>query len=278
MQAAGMDKQAIARELSFAQQIWSGSDQIQKADPNSILAAVVNVANIGLTLNPAAREAYMVPRWNSKKQITEITLQPGYIGLIRLITDGGAVKSIIANIVYENDSFHYEPTGADPVRHVPQIVKAKRGEVVGCYAVATLADGRKQAEWMDREDIDAVRDTSDSYKNEKTRPFSPWEKHWEEMARKTVIRRLYKYLPRSTGKADQALYLDSQEYAATIGQKMQIDSLLTGSTISPERVNAIERSLPDMSYHEAEETIRELQAAQAEPLDPRKQNKDRSLS
>lgn len=277
MLAVGMDKEAIARELSFASQLWNGSEQLQKADPNSILAAVVNVANIGLTLNPAAKEAYMISRWNSKKQINEISLQAGYIGLIRLMTDSGAVKSVMAHLVYENDQFTYEPTGNDPVKHVPQLKKSARGEVIGAYALATLADGRKQAEWMDTEEINDVRDTSDSYKNEKTRSFSPWEKHWGEMARKTVLRRLYKYLPRSTGnsKADAAMNLLDQEYGASIQQRMAIDQLLASANISPEKINLLDRrnQTGDISQHEAGEIIEELKENQAPPIDPQKQFK-----
>ena len=141
--------------------------------------------------------------------------------------------------------------------------------------MATLADGRKQAEWMDSEEINKVRDSSDSYKSEKTRPFSPWTNHWEEMARKTVLRRLYKYLPRSSGNraADEAIGLDNADYGATFGQRMAIDDLLKGAAVSPEKQNLIERQIrgEGLTQHEAAEIIEELKENQGPPIDPKKQ-------
>jgi recombinational DNA repair protein RecT len=131
---------------------------------------------------------------------------------------------------------------------------------------------------MDVEEINEVRSASESWKNEKTRAYSPWEKHYPEMARKTVIRRLYKYLPRTSrmDKVDQAIQVDDQQYRATFSQIMYIDDLLRASTISPERIQAIEGRLHDLSQIEAGDVISYLKENQEESQDPAKQFNNRA--
>lgn len=265
-------EQTAVKELSFALQVIEGSQQLQECDKNSILAAIINLANIGLTLNPAAKESYLVPRWNEKKRVKEATLQPSYIGLIKLIMKTGAMKSLVANVVYEGDQFEINlADNRQPVRHQPALRKVQRGEKIGAYALATLNDGTRQVEWMEIDDIYSVRESSDSYKNEKTRPYSPWARHEDEMIRKTVVRRLYKYLPRvNNGQALAAIALDEQDAGASFSQKMMIEDLLRTCSLSHERQDYISRNLSSLSALEARDIIEELREAQVE-RDPRKQ-------
>lgn len=279
---AGMPKEAVIRELSFAKQIYDASPYIKDCDPNSILSSIVNVANIGLTLNPAARESYIVPRYNSQTRQKEAHLMPSYIGLIKLIIQEGGVNSIQAQLVYQNDEFKYQPTNSEnPVIHSANPF-GDRGEIMGVYALAVLHDGTKQAEVMHIDDVKSIRDNSESYKNERTRKHSPWVKHFEEMTRKTVVRRIFKYLPRGTKNEavteaiNRAMELDNQDNAATFGQIELIDSLLLSSTISPERIEQIENAMRDFTYQRANECIAYLKDNQQEPIDPAKQFKARA--
>lgn len=265
------------KELSFAMQAISGSEQLQQCDKNSLLAAIVNIANIGLTLNPAAKEAYLVPRWNNRLKVLEATLQPSYIGLVKLIMQTGGVRSMVANVVYEGDRFIINlADNRNPVQHMPALQRSKRGEKIGTYALATLNDGTRQVEWMEIADVYIVRESSDSYKNEKTRQYSPWVKHEDEMIRKTVVRRLYKYLPRvNNEQAVAAIALDEQDYQATFNQKQAIEDMLRGANLSPERLDQIGADYMNYSYREAQEVLSELREAQTE-LDPAKQFKSHS--
>ncbi len=265
------------REISFALQLIAASPQLQNCTPLSLQSAVVNIANIGLTLNPAAKEAYLVPRWNAKANASEATFQPSYVGLIKLLTDAGAVKSINCQAVYENDRIEMD-MAAGVVIHNPALIKSKRGDFIGCYAIATLPDGRKQIEWMDSEEINEVRSSSESWKNEKTRDFSPWERHYVEMARKTVARRIYKYLPRTRQmeRIDDAIQADDRQYKATFNQVMYIDDLLRSANLSDQKIQAIERGIEGYSFNEAGEVIEYLLANQQEPTDPARQFIERS--
>lgn len=275
-----LPKQVAEKEISFALQAIAASPQLQKCSTLSLQTSVINSAMIGITLNPAAKEGYLVPRWNSNAKAYEATFLPSYVGLAKLLIDAGGVTSIAANVVYQGDTFDLDlADNHRPITHRPELVKSKRGEIIGAYALATLPDGTRQPEWMDIEELNAIRDNSDSFKNEKTRQYSPWETSTSEMYRKTVVRRLYKYAPRGTGKGqeklDKAIELSDSDSKATFNQILYVEDLLRTSTIDPQRIDAISRNLSSLSAPEAAELIEELQANQVS-VDPRKQNMERA--
>jgi len=274
-----LNEQTVRRELSFAKQLVGGSKQLQECTMPSILTAIYNICNIGLSLNPASKEAYIVPRYNSQTKSKEASLQPSYVGLVKLLTDAGTVTQVVTNIVYEGDVFEMDIANGT-VKHLPCLVKANKGAKIGCYALATLPNGSKQVEWMEIEDIYKIRDCSESWKNDNTRAYSPWMKHEDEMSRKTVIRRLYKYLPRSGSaakilKVDEAIQIDDSQYQASFGQLNYIENLLRGANISPEVERRINSEYQSYSNAEAETCINFLQLNQLEPENPAKQFQQR---
>lgn len=258
-----MDKQAIAREISFAAQVVAKDFYLQKCSIESVMAAVVNIANIGLTLNPAAQQAYLVARYSKKDNGFECTLMPGYRGFLHLLVSSGGVRHIIANLVYEKDEFEVEPTNeARPVRHKPYLRRDK-GELIGGYALATLPDGAKVVEWMPIEDINDIRDNADSYKKSIEKGFpSPWITNYSEMCRKTLIRRIQKYLPTTySDRVNAAVELDGADYSASYNQLEYIDNLLPGANIRPELAEQIQRNIKIYGHYsrdEAEELINTL--------------------
>ena len=94
------------------------------------------------------------------------------------------------------------------------------------------------------------------------------------MAKKTVVRRLYKYLPRSGGSTvvDQAIEADDAQYSATTNQLLLIEDLLRTANISPEVSRKMSQELLNYSRAEAETAIEYLRENQIESNDPRKQN------
>lgn len=181
------------REANFAVQILESNSYLMKARPESIRNAIINVSLTGLTLNPALKYAYLVPR-NSKEGLN-IVLDISYIGMIKLLTDAGAVKNVDAGVIYSNDKYDFRK-GSDPYfKHQPSL--SNRGEKVGAYAIAFLRDGGFQFEILGKDDIEKVRATSESWKNEKGRQYSPWETWEDEMWKKTALKRLFKLLPKT---------------------------------------------------------------------------------
>lgn len=182
-------------EYSFAIQQLKANDYLQKvalSDKHSFLSAVSNVATIGLSLNPAAKEAYLVPRKG------KICLDPSYGGLIKLATDSGSILWVQANVVYESDTYEDNGPGEKPIhKHDP--FSKERGEFVGVYCVAKTKEGDYLTTPMSAEDIYKIRDGSESVKKFglSDNRAGPWVTHFEEMAKKTVIRRAFKTWTRS---------------------------------------------------------------------------------
>ncbi len=200
-------KMNFNREAGFAIQILCNNPYLLKCDPESVKHAVVNVALTGITLNPALKYAYLVPR--KSKDGIKCILDISYMGMIKILTDAGAVKNVDAGVIYSNDKFDFR-RGSDPYfKHQPSL--SNRGNKVGAYAIAFLRDGGFQYEILGKEEIEKIRATSESYKNEEGRKYSPWETWEDEMWKKSALKRLFKLLPK-TNFSDQLIAAISHDY------------------------------------------------------------------
>lgn len=169
----------------------SNNPQLGECTPRSFLAAMMNAAQLGLEPNTPLGQAYLIPYKN--KGILECQFQIGYKGLIDLAYRSGDVKMIMAQTVYEKDEFEFE-FGLEPrLKHVP--AKKDRGEPTWFYAVFKLVNGGEGFEVMSVED---VRKHAQKYSQAYNSSFSPWKKNFEEMAKKTVIKKVLKYAPMKT--------------------------------------------------------------------------------
>jgi recombination protein RecT len=200
------------KEASFATQIFAGNDYLDKATPESKLMAVMNVAQTGLTLNPFIKHAYLVPRYNGKTKKIECTLMPSYQGLTHMMVQSDDVVSVSAHVVRADDNFSYSLGVSPSVEHRPDI-KAK-SEIIAAYAVAKMKNGSIHVEVMGVEEINQARESSEGYK--KNPASSPWTTWYGEMCRKTVTKRLSKYIPKSATPSweqfGKAVELDDADY------------------------------------------------------------------
>jgi recombination protein RecT len=200
-------KMNFNREAGFAIQILTNNSYLLKCDPDSVKHAIVNVALTGITLNPALKYAYLVPR--KVKGELKCILDISYMGMIKILTDAGAVKNVDAGVIYANDKYDFR-RGSDPYfKHQPAL--SNKGGKIGAYAIAFLRDGGFQFEILGREEIEKIRATSESYKNEEGRKFSPWETWEDEMWKKSALKRLFKLLPK-TNFSEQLIASISHDY------------------------------------------------------------------
>ena len=169
----------------------STTPQLAACTPQSFLGAMVQAAQLGVEPNTPLGQAYLLPFRN--KGVLECQFQLGYKGLIDLAYRSGAVNDIQAHEVYENDVFEYE-LGLTPIlKHKPSM--KKRGEVIAYYAIYHTKDGGYGFEVMSKEDIQKhAEGYSKSYKS----TYSPWTNNFDEMAKKTVIKKCLKYAPLKT--------------------------------------------------------------------------------
>lgn len=221
---------SFEREAEFALQTLHGNDYAMKIamqNRASVIAAVVNIAAIGISLNPAKKQAYLVPRDG------KICLDISYMGLMDLAIDSGSVRWGQAELVYESDLFELVGVDKEPV-HKRAPFARDRGDVVGVYVVVKTADGDYLTDTMSREEIDGIMNRSQSVKSGKS---SPWKTDWGEMAKKTVVKRAYKYWPK-TERLDTAIHhlnTDGGEGLAVLsGQQTQQQAAIT-QALSPEQ-------------------------------------------
>lgn len=178
--------------------------ELLKCNPESFYGAVLQCAQLGLEPGSALGHCYLLPFGNGKAKDGRPNCQLiiGYRGMIDLARRSGQIQSINAYVVHEADTFEYE-LGLHPnIVHKPSAL-ANRGPVTYVYAVANLMGGGVQFEVMSRAEIEAARSQSKAGKS------GPWVNHWDEMARKTVVRKLFKYLPVSI-EAFRAVEVDEK--------------------------------------------------------------------
>lgn len=166
----------------------STTPQLAQTTPQSFLGAMMTAAQLGLEPNTPLGQAYLLPYKNHGR--LECQFQLGYKGLIDLAYRSGQVTIIQAHEVRENDEFSYS-FGLEPtLHHVP--ARSDRGQVVCYYAMFRTNDGGFGFEVMSREDVEAhARKYSKSYGGS----FSPWSTNFDEMAKKTVLKKCLKYAP-----------------------------------------------------------------------------------
>ena len=187
--------------------------KLAQCNAASLLSAIFTCAQLGLEPGGALGHAFLVPYRD------ECQFQIGYKGMIELARRSGQIQSLSARCVYENDAFEYSYGLHEDLQHRP--ATGARGQLTHAYAVARLMDGGIQFEVMDRMELEEVRDGSQGYKTavKYGKKDTPWISSFDEMCRKTVIRRMFKYLPVSVEIA-KAATLDER---ADRGQRQDSD-------------------------------------------------------
>ena len=183
------------KESQFAIQAMTNNEFLGKValeNPVSVQNAIINIAAIGISLNPALKHAYLVPRKVGNTQT--VCLDISYQGLLYLAMNTGSIIWGQSKLVYENDS--YTNVGLDKAPEHRQDTFGDKGKIIGAYCTVKTPTGDFLTEEMDIEALDKTKATSKAANG-------PWKNWSEEMQRKTVVKRASKYWP----KVDQRLGL-----------------------------------------------------------------------
>jgi len=174
---------------------------------------VSKAAGLGLLLDPQLGEAYIVVAWNSKTQRKEPQLRVGYKGMCKLARQAGDVTGLYAHEVCEQDKFHCQLGTDKRIDHEPNMLQ-DRGKVALYYAVIKFKDGSFDFEAMTLKQVRDIRDRSDAWKAFKADKIksTPWSTDEDEMAKKTVLRRLLKRQPRSPELTEAIGIEDTAEF------------------------------------------------------------------
>jgi recombination protein RecT len=260
------DEETFLKEISFAMQIFRSNSYLNSATMESKLESVINLAQTDLTLNPVMKLAYLIPRFVDGK--VKCCVEASYQGLIKLITDTGSAQSIYAHCVYQGDDFDVQLGTQININHKP----AFESDVIShVYSVAVLHDGTKQVEVMTAQQVMDIREGSESYKAHKAGKIKSciWVDHFGEMAKKTVVKRLVKYLPKTDRfeKLGNAIEIENEDFQASHDQLDYIDSLIISAAITPMEFEAIEQEKSYMSAERASHVISYLKENQVSPID-----------
>jgi len=191
------------QEKSFAIQLLNNNSYLEKTarqSPASLLAAMTNIASIGLSLNPAKKQAYLVPRKGM------ICLDPSYIGMCDLATQSGSIEFIQAKIVRSEDQYANKGVDVPPEHSYSPF--GERGDIVGAYCVAKTSKGAYLTTEMTRAEIDGIKDRSEAGK----KGSGPWMTDYSQMALKSVVRQAFKMWPKTQTmeRLAQAVELSNQ--------------------------------------------------------------------
>lgn len=221
---------APERYIRLAMVAVGKNDRLQQSTHESILSSVIQLATWGLEPSGATGEAYLVPYRN--KGVLECQPQVGYKGYITLAKRSGHVRSIWANLVYQHDEFRMNMGDDEPPHHDAPWDEDERGNCLGGYAVARFTDNGIYKIRMSLNEINKIRDNSPGYRYTKS---GPWKDHWEEMAKKTLIRRCSKGVPLSPELAEVFAKEDDQD--------SRIAELYKGKVIDAEPLPDLEEAL-----------------------------------
>ncbi|SFY20488.1 recombination protein RecT [Paracoccus pantotrophus] len=257
--------------------------QLGECEPLSLLGAMMTCASLGIEANTPLGHAYLIPFKNSRKGTTEVQLILGYKGMIDLARRSGHIVNIHGDVVYEGDEFSFEYGSDQHLRHRP---KGKRKNPIYAYCHAKLTDGEAFVV-LPWDEVMAIRDSSQGYQTAKRfgKKDSPWIAHVHEMAAKTAVRALFKYLPISIemdgGKLGDALNVDDAraDYRAfamdpTAGVAIEgdadsYDEAEDGETVDPETGEvtggpaALEKPKPELELEAEKQPERKPAARRA---------------
>jgi recombination protein RecT len=203
--SVSIDKRvAWEKEFNFAMQLLQANkylDDVAWSNTDSLRNAIINVSAIGISLNPALKHAYLVPR--DKK----VCLDVSYMGLLHLACASGSIVWGQAKIVRENDN--YRSMGIDKAPEHQYNPFVDRGAIVGTYCTVKTAQGDYLTEEMSLNAVYDIRDRSMAFKKNS----GPWVTDPEQMIRKTVVKRASSYWPKveRLDSAIQMLNIDNEE-------------------------------------------------------------------
>ena len=181
------------KESMFAIQLFSSNTYLSKVgfdNPVSVASAMLNIAGVGLSLNPATKFAHLVPRQGM------VVLDIPYGGLIEIATSSGSIKWAKAVEVFANDQFEFLGVNQEPIHKFDPFAKAEdRGAFIGVYCIAKTVDNEKLIGTMSADEIHKIRALSKAY-NSSNGPSGPWLDFPGPMRKKTIIKREYNTWPK----------------------------------------------------------------------------------
>lgn len=237
--------------------------KLAQCDPGSVLGGLMTAAQLGL--RPAVLgQCWLLPMWDRKVGGHRAQLVVGYLGYLELLHRSGRIAKVTARKVFEADDFDVRYGDDERLKHKPALF-SDRGEVVAYYAVASLVPKATTFTIMTRQEMEEHRDKFAMAKTKDGRIIGPWKDHFDQMALKTVILKLAKYLPKSPEiqgaiAADGGVREDTDPRGdiITVTQDVPLEDPVLA--LSPEAVQAALPAADDDMWAKAEEQAKQAAA------------------
>ena len=170
----------------------NSNPDLAECTQDSLLAAIMNSAQLGLEFNTPLGEAYLIPYKNKKTGITTVNFQLGYQGLLKLAYNTGQFKRITAREVRKNEDFNFD-YGTGEISHKPCLT-GDSGDVIGYYAIYQTKDGGQDVFYMSKDD---ARNYGIKFSKSFNYSDSPWQTNFDAMAKKSALIQVLKYAPKA---------------------------------------------------------------------------------
>jgi recombination protein RecT len=244
-----------------------------RCTPESLFGGVIETLKLGLTIGGPLQESWLIPFKNTKSNTLEATLIIGYQGYRTLIDRAKAVVDLHPRAVFAGDEFDVELGTHPRISHKPAWMLGREpGEFLAAYAVARLRGGGLQLEVMPKAEIDAHRARS------RAADRGPWVTDYVPMALKTVIRKISKYLPKTSWEMARALELDDRADRGVAQEfdlgDVDLSAILDAEQLAPPpkdtRLNRLTETLggPSAAPRPAPETAKGGQSGDASTPSP----------
>lgn len=205
----------MATQIHYAIDALKKSTQLQKCSEESFIQSIKDVATLGLTLNPKLGQAYLIPRRNV------CCADIGYLGMISMLYEYKAAKDVFAYVIYEGDDFEFDFIENKPSIYTPHhVLKKKRGAEIGAFACAVKFDDYKQYVYMPIERIQEIAESTEAYKyamaqkSKGESSYTIWDSsNRGEMIKKTIIRYLFKMLPKNEALSELGAIMELHDKA-----------------------------------------------------------------
>ncbi len=224
-------------------------------NPTGFSRAFLNVAACGISIDPVKGWAALLLRDG------QIVLDITYKGLIYIATSSGDIKRVKAELVYKNDTFTYRGPFELPV-HVADPFDTNRGNFIGVYCAAETRDGGWIVETMPASEVNKIRDRSIGFGDVE----SIWEVWFEQMAKKTVIKRASNTWPKTEGGRLETAIASINEHeglreeclngAASVPEKPEYDPQNISDRVKTFVTNIIKRAEETGGIEAAREVVK----------------------
>lgn len=226
----------VDRLIRIAINACQKTPKLLDCTPESLCGAVLQAGQLGLEPDGLLGQAYLIP------YKTTATLQIGYKGLLQLARNTGEIASVQARVVHEKDQFSYQ-YGTDPrIDHTPYQGEGDAGSITHFYSVLSYKDGSFQFEVLTKAEVDSVMSKAQARDN------GPWVTHYDEMGKKTALKRNLKLAPMQTEKSRDLQKAIALDELGEIGKMQHLDVPVLPETftieeteepeVEPEKVEA----------------------------------------